>query len=34
MYHLPGCVKGCVKSIENECQLMGRCGGHWGGVRG
>ena len=23
-----------MKGIKNECQLMERCYGHWGGVRG
>ena len=23
-----------MKGIKNECQLMERCDGHWGGVRG
>ena len=23
-----------MKGIKNECQLMGRCDGHGGGVRG
>ena len=26
--------QGGVKCIRNECQLIERCDGHWGGVRG
>ena len=36
-YHLAGSVtviNGGVKGIKNECQLMERCDGHGGGVRG
>ena len=37
MHHLAGSVTvidGGVKGIKNECQLMERCDGHGGGVRG
>ena len=37
MHHLAGSVTvidGGVKGIKNECQLMERCDGHRGGVRG
>ena len=37
MHHLAGSVTvidGGVKGIKNECQLMKRCDGHGGGVRG
>ena len=27
-------INGGVKGIKNECQLMERCDGHGGGVRG
>ena len=36
-YHFAGSVtviNGGVKGIKNECQLMERCDGHGGGVRG
>ena len=26
-------LKAGVKGIRKMCQLMGRCGGHWEGVR-
>ena len=37
MHHLAGSVTvidGGVKGIKNECQLIERCDGHGGGVRG